>query len=251
MKSLILAAGYATRMYPLTLQTPKSLLPVAGKPVIDYIMPKVEEVREIDMVYLVTNARFYGQFEEWLAAREWSTPVELINDGSTSEENRLGAIGDLNLVLRETGLNDDLLVLAGDNLFEFSLADFAGFFHSKGGSAAVTIREESDPARLRRTGVVQVDADWRVTGFEEKPEEPKSNFGAPAFYAYGRDVLPLVGQYLAEGNNPDAPGNLVAWLHSRRPVYGFLFTEMRYDIGNLESYQEVDRIYSERRARGV
>jgi glucose-1-phosphate thymidylyltransferase len=249
MKCLILAAGYATRMYPLTEHTPKSLLPVAGIPVIDYIMEKVMEVEEIDRVHLVSNARFVGQFRDWLARSKWPKPVEIINDGSTCPENRLGAIGDLALVIQQAGIDDDLLVIAGDNVFEFSLKDFVRFFDQKGRSAAVTLREEKDPAKLRRTGVAEVDPDWRVLSFVEKPKQPKSGYGAPAFYIYGRESLRLVEKYLAEGNNRDAPGHLIAWLHSRRQVYGFLFREARYDIGNMDTYREVDRIYSERTKR--
>jgi len=249
MKGVILAAGYATRMYPLTEHTPKSLLPVAGVPVIDYIMAKIVQVEEIDRVYLISNAKFFEQFRDWLDRRDWPKPIEIINDGSTRNENRRGAIGDLGLAIEEAGIDDDVLVLAGDNLFEFSLCDFVSFFDEKGRSAAVTIREEHDPERLRRVGVAEVDEDWCVLSFTEKPEQPRSNYGSPAFYIYGREVLPMVRQYVDEGNNPDAPGNLIAWLHSRRPVYGFLFREMRYDIGNMETYREVDRIYTERARR--
>ena len=245
MKCIILAAGYATRMYPLTEHTPKSLLPVAGRPVIDYIMEQIETLDEVDVVYVVTNRRFVGQFGDWLAERSWSKRVELIDDGSTCNDDRLGAIGDLDLVIERTGLCDDVLVLAGDNLFEFPLAQFVAFFKEKG-SAAVTIRRQPDPERLRRTGVVEVDDGWRVISFEEKPKNPRSQYAAPAFYIYSKEVLPLVRQYLDEDNNPDAPGNLVAWVHTRRPMYAFLFEEMRYDIGNIETYREVDRIYSER-----
>jgi glucose-1-phosphate thymidylyltransferase len=138
------------------------------------------------------------------------------------------------------------MVIAGDNIFEFSLAEFAVFYEYKGSTAAITIREQNDPVTLRRTGVVEVDDEWRVLSFEEKPERPRSNYACPAFYIYGSDALRLVKDYIQQGNNPDAPGNFVAWLHSRLPVYAYLFHEMRYDIGNMESYHEVDRIYSER-----
>ncbi|MDP6112517.1 MAG: nucleotidyltransferase family protein [Planctomycetota bacterium] len=246
MHALILAAGYATRMYPLTRDTPKSLLPVAGKPVIDYIIPKIEEVEGLTGITLVSNARFHEKFVKWSEGSEGGTPVKIINDGSTDNDSRLGAIGDLNLFLSEQGTDEDLMVIAGDNIFEFSLAEFAVFYEYKGSTAAITIREQNDPVTLRRTGVVEVDDEWRVLSFEEKPERPRSNYACPAFYIYGSDALRLVKDYIQQGNNPDAPGNFVAWLHSRLPVYAYLFHEMRYDIGNMESYHEVDRIYSER-----
>jgi glucose-1-phosphate thymidylyltransferase len=246
MRVLILAAGYATRMYPLTKNTPKSLLPVAGRPVIDYIIPKIEEVEGVSGITIISNARFYDQFVQWSEGNRCELPIDVIDDGSTDNDSRLGAIGDLNLFLTERGTDEDLLVLAGDNIFEFSLADFIVFFGNKGSTAATTIREQNDPARLRRTGVVEVDAEWRVLSFEEKPERPRSNYASPAFYIYGCEALGKVADYIEQGNNPDAPGNFVAWLHTRLPVYAFLFHEMRYDIGNMESYHEVDRIYSER-----
>ncbi|MDA0841171.1 MAG: nucleotidyltransferase family protein [Planctomycetota bacterium] len=246
MRALILAAGYATRMYPLTKDTPKSLLPVAGRPVIDYIIPKIEEVEGVSGITIISNARFYEQFVQWNRICRCKLPIDVINDGSTDNDSRLGAIGDLNLFLSERGTDDELLVLAGDNIFEFSLVDFVDSFQNRGSTAAITIREQNDPARLRRAGVVEVDDEWRVLSFEEKPERPRSNYASPAFYIYGREALSKVSDYIQQGNNPDAPGNFVAWLHTRLPVYAFLFHEMRYDIGNMESYQEVDRIYSER-----
>jgi glucose-1-phosphate thymidylyltransferase len=246
MRVLILAAGYATRMYPLTKDTPKSLLPVAGRPVIDYIIPKIEEVEGVTGITIISNARFYEQFVQWVESSQYHLPIDVINDGSTDNDSRLGAIGDLNLFLSERGTDEDLLVLAGDNIFEFSLADFVDFYEDKGSTAATTIREQNDPERLRRAGVVDVDEEWRVISFEEKPEQPRSNYASPAFYIYGGEALCKVTDYIQQGNNPDAPGSFVAWLHKRLPVYAFLFHEMRYDIGNLQSYHEVDRIYSER-----
>ena len=247
MKCVILAAGYATRMYPLTLNTPKTLLPVAGRPVLDYIIDKVEEVDEVDEVHIVTNQKFFDQFESWRADSNRPIPITLWNDGSTTNDDRLGAIGDLALVIESGGLDDDLLVLSSDNLFEFSLKRFAEFFVEKGMTAVVTVRREPDLEKRRRTGIALVDDDWRILDFEEKPEQPKSEYSSPSFYVYGKSVLPQIAQYLDEGENRDAPGNLIAWLHSRAAVYAFLFEEPRYDIGNLDSYREVERIYSEKK----
>ncbi|MBI2195369.1 MAG: nucleotidyltransferase family protein [Planctomycetes bacterium] len=250
MKCILLAAGYATRLYPLTKHTPKPLLPVAGRPVLDHILDQVETVPEVDAITVVTNAQFFEAFKAWLVRSARSRHIEILNDGTTTPGKRLGAIGDLALVIARARIDDDVLVLAGDNLFEFSLARFVGFFLEKGGTAAVTLRREDDPEKLRRSGVAVLDPQARITLFEEKPAQPRSPYLAPAFYLYGRGVLPLIPRYLEEKNNPDAPGHLVAWLHSRIPVYGFVFEEMRYDIGDLETYRDVDRIYSERAGRG-
>jgi glucose-1-phosphate thymidylyltransferase len=235
-KALILAAGYATRLSPLTDDRPKQLLPVGGKPIVDWIVEKIRDAG-ITEVHLVTNARFAPLF------RDWSTEsgVTIHDDGTTTNETRLGAIGDLQFV----GLDDDLLVIAGDNLFDFSLADFVEFWRAHDGSA-VAVYDVGDRELAKKYGGVAVDGARRITGFVEKPDDPPSTLAATATYVYPRPHARLVDEYLAEGNNPDQPGNFVAWLHTREPVYAYAFEGGWYDIGDREQLLAADNRLRER-----
>lgn len=245
MKCVLLAAGYATRLYPLTLNTPKSLLPVAGRAILDRILEKVDRVPGLDRIVLVSNARFADQFEAFMASRRSLIPYTVLNDGTTDNDNRLGAIADLLFAVDRLGLDEDLMVLAGDNLFDFELSDFSSFFRAKRADC-ITAHRLEDVGELRRTGVAELTADQRVLSFEEKPAEPKSTWAVPPFYLYRRETLPLIREYLAGGGNPDAPGNLVPWLAGRLPVYAFTFEGARYDIGTPESYAEAQRAFAGR-----
>lgn len=231
MKALILAAGYATRLSPLTDDIPKQLLPVGGRPIVDWILDKIRDAG-IDDVHLVTNARFAPLFDEW-AQR---TGVHVHDDGTTSNETRLGAIGDLKFV----NLHDDLLVIAGDNLFDFSLADYVEFWQRKDGASAVAVYDVGDRELARKYGVVAVDGDDRIVDFVEKPDDPPSTLAATAAYLYAREHVSLVDEYLEEGNNPDQPGNFVAWLHRREPVYAYRFSGGWYDIGDHDQLLAAD-----------
>ena len=230
MKALILAAGYATRLRPLTDSIPKQLLPVGGRPIVDWILDRIEET-SADEVHLVTNARFADEFERWAAGRG----VHVHNDGTTSNDDRLGAIGDIEFV----GLDDDLLVIAGDNLFDYSLADYEAYWRERNGSC-VAVLDVKDPELAKKYGIVDVDENDRVTNFVEKPEVPPTTLCATATYLYRRDHARLVPAYLAEGNPPDQPGNLVAWLHKREPVYAYRFRGDWYDIGDSDQLLEAD-----------
>ena len=243
MKALILAAGYATRLYPLTKDKPKSLLEVGGKTILEHILIKIAKVATVDQVYIVTNHRFFEKFQTWVANYRFSKPITVLDDGTTDNENRLGAIADLQFAIGRERLDDDLLVLAGDNLFDFELSDLVAFFEQKR-SDMITTYELGDLGQLRRTGVIEVNADYQVISFEEKPETPKSNLAVPPFYIYCRETLPLIREYLREGQNSDAPGNFIPWLLQKRPVYAYKFHGRRYDIGTVESYREVCRIFT-------
>jgi glucose-1-phosphate thymidylyltransferase len=229
-KALILAAGYATRLRPLTETVPKQLLPVGGRPIVDWILDRLGET-SADEIHLVTNARFAADFERWAEGKN----VVVHNDGTTSNDDRLGAIGDIDFV----GLDDDLLVVAGDNLFDYSLADYEAYWRTKGGSA-VAVHDVGDRELAKKYGIVDVDADGRITAFVEKPEDPPSTLAATATYLYRREHAALVPTYLAEGNPPDQPGNLVAWLHAREPVYAYRFPGEWFDIGDHEQLLEAD-----------
>ena len=190
MKCIVLAAGYATRLYPLTENQPKPLLEVAGKSILDHAMEKIDRVKEIDEVIIVTNDKFAGHFEEWKKAVTYSKILRVVNDGTLTNDTRLGAIGDIQFVIDQLKINDDLMIIAGDNLFEFELADFATFFYNKD-SDCITTYHEANEAQLKRAGVIEIDEESRVLSFEEKPEQPKSSFCVPAFYLYRKDTLPF------------------------------------------------------------
>jgi glucose-1-phosphate thymidylyltransferase len=241
MRAIVLAAGYATRLRPLTDVTPKQLLPIAGRPMIDWVCDRIEAVTSD--IHLVTNARFVRDFEQWAAGRD---DITVHDDGTVSNEDRLGAIGDIAFVLERTGLDDDLLVIAGDNLFDFDLAELAAFADGKGVASAVAVYDCGDLELATHYGVVETDADHRVIGFEEKPSEPRSTLVATAAYLYHRDHVPLVDRYLAENNPPDQPGRLIAWLYPREPVYAYAFPGAWFDIGNPEQLLEADNRWRER-----
>jgi len=241
-KAVILAAGYATRLYPLTLDRPKALLSVGGRPMLDRLLDQLEVVDGLDEVYVVTNSKFAGAFRDWAAGRS-GPAVRIVDDGTIDEESRLGAIGDLDLTIRQARLDDDVLVLAGDNLFSESIAPFPVFALGKGG-AALGVYDVGDLETIRRYAVIELDGDDRVTLLEEKPDEPRSTLAGIALYFYPRSALGLVAEYLAEGNNPDQPGRLVQWLYPRTPVYGWRVPGRWYDVGSKETLAEADRAFS-------
>lgn len=242
MTCIILAAGYATRLYPLTLNVPKPLLPVGGKSILDWLMDDIRESGSVDRYILVSNHLFHRQFREWAGRREES--IAILDDGTTCNEGRLGAVKDLRLAIDTLKEPTDLLVMAGDNLLDHSLSPFLAYGAQKGYSCLMRYWEE-DEDRLRRTGVVEVDGEDRVLSMEEKPEKPKSFWCCPPFYYYCALDLPLVAEAVNSGTcNTDAPGSFIAWLARRRPVYAMKMAGRRYDIGDWESYALVQQIFS-------
>ncbi len=238
MNALVLAAGYATRLRPLTDRTPKQLLPVGGRPILDWIVDALRDVPGLGELHLVTNSRYAPAFDEWARDRG---AVTVHDDGTSSNEDRLGAIGDIGFVLGRSSLaGDDLLVVAGDNLFDFSLAEFVRWWRGKGVASALAVYDVGDRKLARQYGIVELDGDERVIGFLEKPDDPPSTLAATATYLYHRDHLPLVERYLEEGNPRDQPGNLVAWLHPREPVFGYALPGEWYDIGTPDQLLEAD-----------
>ena len=241
MKALILAAGYATRLRPLTSDRAKPLLDVGGRPIVDWILDKITEVKDVDEVHLVTNARFAPDFERWAGRR-----VHVHNDGTTTNEDRLGAIGDIVFVADAEGWDgEDVLVIAGDNLFDFSLSAYVDFWRVTHGSA-IAVYEHPVRELVREYSVVELDGDDRVVGFEEKPESPETNLISIATYIYHRAHFALLRAYLADGNPPDQPGYFIAWLYSRAPVYGYRFSGEWLDIGDHTQLLEADNRYRER-----
>jgi glucose-1-phosphate thymidylyltransferase len=217
------------------------LLPLAERPMLDYLVDRIREVEEIDAIHLVTNSRFAPVFSDWAPP-----DVTVHDDGTASNEDRLGAIGDLAFTIERAGLEgEDLLVVAGDNLVGYPLPELVGFWRDKGGSA-IAVHEVTDAELLKGYGVVELDADGRVVSFEEKPAHPRSSLAATAAYLYRAQDLELLGRYLEEGNPTDAPGNFVAWLHTRAPVYGYCIAGEWHDIGDLGQLLEADNRLRER-----
>ncbi len=246
MKLLILAAGYATRLYPLTETQPKPLLPVAGKPMIEHVLDNLAPIGDIDQVIVVTNAKFASHFQRWAdgyRATKARLNFTIINDGSTDDSNKLGAIGDMHLVLNREKINDDLIVVAGDNLFSQSVEEF-GAFCRKVNAPVLGVYDVGDLEQIKKYNSISIGPDGRITFFEEKPKKPTSTLTGIALYYYPKSVLPLINQYVSEGNNPDQPGRLVQWLYSRAPVYTWQVPGLWFDIGSKENLEEANRIFA-------
>ncbi len=243
MKAIILAAGYGTRLYPLTKDRPKMLLEVAGRPMIDHIVEKLDEVEELDEYYVVTNHRFADQITAWAKNAPTSRPVRVFDDGTTSNEDRLGAIADIRFVLGKAEVLDEHLVVAGDNLFRFSLRDFVDFHRGKGGGGAIALKDMQGSPLISQYSVVSLDEDQRVVSFEEKPPRPSSSLVAICLYIFPADNRSLIDRYLAEGHNPDAPGYYLEWLHTKRDIYGWVFEGIWFDIGDVDSYRKANELW--------
>jgi len=243
-KLVVLAAGYATRLYPLTLDRPKALLPVGGRPMLEHLLDRLGGTPELDGLYLVTNAKFADRFQAWADGYSGPWPVTIVDDGTTDDETRLGAIGDLELVLRREAVDDDVIVVAGDNLFSEPLEEF-GRFGLDRAAPVLAVYDVGSLDEIRKYNAIELDAEGRITFFEEKPEQPTSTLTGIALYFYPRAALPLVRRYVEEGNNPDQPGRLVQWLYPQTPVYTWLVPGIWYDIGSRETLEEADRVFSD------
>lgn len=240
MECLILAAGYATRLYPLTKDTPKPLLEVCGKTILDHLVDDIASSGEVSRFIVVSNHKFADKFNKWAAEKPQN--IVVLDDGTESNETRLGAVADVWFAIDKLGISDDLMVIAGDNVLDFSLSKFIEFF-KKSGTTSVMRYYEKDENRLKRGGVMSIDDDGIITSMEEKPQEPKSNWLCPPFYIYKKDDVKLVKVGLDSGCGKDAPGSFIAWLCGERRVSTLEMPGKRYDIGNLESYNEVQNTY--------
>ena len=239
MKVLILAGGYGTRLYPIIKDTPKPLLEIAGKTLIDHLLESVRGFKDINEIFVVTNEKFHETFKTWAQANK-GLPFRLtiVNDGTTTPENRLGSVGDIEFAIRKQHINDDLLILGGDNLFDYSLDSYLSFAQKNRPQVTIGLFDIGNLAEATKFGVVAMDPKGKVTSFEEKPEKPKSSLIAMCCYYLPTESLPFVGEYLKETQKADKAGDYIRWLVQRKSVYGFKFDGRWYDIGSVESYKE-------------
>lgn len=241
MKAIVLAAGYAERLYPLTKDRPKPLLPIGARPILSHILSKILASNEIDETYVVTNNKFYLQFCDWAKREGFEDHCVIVNDGTLEKDKRLGAIGDIQFVLDIYPVEGDVLILAGDNLFEFCLEDFLNLFKERGSSVACFDVQDKEAAR--RYGVLELDEAGKIIQFLEKPSHPPTSLISTGVYAYTASDLVQVAEYLKVGGNPDQPGHFLKWLSERKDVFGYVIQGRWFDIGDLESYQKADEIY--------
>lgn len=246
MKLIVLAAGYATRLYPLTKNKPKPLLLVAQKPMLEHVLESLKGVTADDEIFVVTNAKFAGHFREWAEdyrKNHFGASITIVDDRSTDDSNKLGAIGDINLVLSDAKIDDDVVVVAGDNLFSESLGGFQDFCRERN-APVLGVYDVGNLEEIKKYNAIETDNDGRITFFEEKPANPKSTLTGIALYYYPKWALPLIQQYVAEGNNPDQPGLLVQWLYPRTPFYVWRVPGIWYDVGSKETLEEANRIFA-------
>ncbi|MBR3107143.1 MAG: NTP transferase domain-containing protein [Clostridia bacterium] len=240
MKCLILAAGYATRLYPLTENFPKPLLKVGEKTILDWLVDDIDTADAVDQYIVISNHRFARHFQDWAESR--SLPITVVDDGTSTNETRLGAVYDIQFAIEKLKLNDDLLVIAGDNVLDFSLTRFIGYAQEKKTSCVMRYYE-ADEKRLTKSGVAELGENDVLIALEEKPAQPKSHWCTPPFYFYMAADAAKIKQAIADGCGTDAPGSLVSWMCRHAALHSMEMPGSRYDIGSLESYERVKEIY--------
>ncbi|MCL2577800.1 MAG: nucleotidyltransferase family protein [Defluviitaleaceae bacterium] len=240
MQAIILAAGYATRMYPLTENTPKALLPLRGKPIIDHIVEQLNNLPDVKNVYVVSNSKFYSHFCEWAKNAPTKIPVAVLDDGTTSNENRRGAVGDVFFAITEKSIDDEIIVIAGDNYFTYDLREQLEVFR-KTGCDTLCGKELNNQEKLKSFGIAVLAPDGKLLDFEEKPQNPKSNIVIYAAYFFRKETAALFEKFLKEGNNPDNIGSFPQWLYKFQDVYTYKMNGDCYDIGTIEMYYEMNK----------
>lgn len=243
MKCIILAAGYATRLYPLTENFPKPLLKVNDKTILDWLIDDIETSNRIDEYIIISNHKFIKYFERWQKKKELDTKITIIDDGTMSNETRKGAVSDISLAIDTLSLNDNLLVIAGDNVLDFSLNKFIDYFEEKQTTCIMRYYEETKE-KIKKSASVRIDENDLVLEMVEKPCEPNSNWCCPPFYIYQKSDVEKVKEALNNGCNPDAPGSFINWLYNKSDIHAMEMPGKRYDIGNIESYNQVNEIYN-------
>ena len=240
MKCLILAAGYATRLYPLTENFPKPLLEVKGKTILDWLVDDIDSIGQVDQYVVVSNHKFFVYFEKWAVGK--SQNINVLDDGTTSNDNRLGAVKDIQFAIEKLNLDDDMLIVAGDNVLDFSLTQFIQYARQKG-TSCIMMYYEPKLHKLQKSGVVVVGEEDRVIDMKEKPREPRSTWCCPPFYFIIKNDIPLIAKGISAGCETDAPGNFMAWLYKQVAVHAMEMPGRRYDIGTLESYEKIKHEY--------
>lgn len=238
MKSIILAAGYATRLYPITENFPKPLLKVGENSILDRLISDLDSIPDITEHIIISNHKFIDHFNEWKKNHVTRKAITVLDDGSTENENRLGAVKDIAFALEQCSIRDEIIVLAGDNILDFSLKEFVNYYHEKK-SACIMRHLEENVEKLRKTGVATIDENEKVILMQEKPAKPESKWAVPPFYIYGNDDIPYIINAVKENKcGVDAPGDFIAWFANQRPVHAWEMSGSRFDIGDLKSLEE-------------
>ena len=248
MKALILAAGYGTRLYPLTKNIPKPLLPIAGTPIIEYIIKKVNTINVIDKIYIITNQKYFMHFQAWRLnySENMENEIEIINDRTTSEHDRLGTIGDIRFAIAEKEIHEDLLIIGGDNIFTSDLTEFVKHSSNKSPMSSVGIFNLHDTIAAKNFGVVELNGESRIVGFQEKPECPRTSFISMCMYFFPKQTLNKFTEYLAMGDHHDAMGHFIKWLSQDSKVCGYLFDGKWFDIGDKRAYSDAQMYFGNR-----
>ncbi len=244
MKAIILAAGYATRLYPLTLNKPKALLTIGKQTILDFVVNEIKTIPDVSEIIIVTNDKFYGQFCDWNNLAASDVKITVLNDNTSDDTNKLGAVGDIQFVIDKMNVDDDILVMASDNIFTFKLIDFYNEFKNKN-KDMILVSQIENKEDLKRMANVVLDEGERVINMVEKPAEPISDIAAFASYFYTKETVPMIKEYLKQGNNPDAPGFFPSWLYKQKDVYAYKFEGECYDIGTPEAYKEIGDMFKE------
>lgn len=243
LNAILLCAGYGTRLYPLTKDKPKPLLSIAGEPLISRLVKNLETIPSLNQIAIVSNARFYQQFVDWKKSYASKNQVTVINDGTTDDKNRLGAIKDLKLGLEKLNQKSDLIVLAGDNLFDLDLSVFTSFSESKRPAATVGVYDVKDRTLAQKYGLIKTDSSGKITAFLEKPKVPPTTLASMGIYYFPKDTLRFIDRYLQANQNSDAPGFYISWLIGQTDVYAFQFNGTWFDIGDSNSYYKADEFF--------
>jgi len=240
MKCIILAAGYATRLYPLTLDQPKPLLPVAGKPIIEHILDKIDKLEDIEEVLIITNNKFFDNFRNWKRNYSFSKPIKILNDKTNSDDDKLGAVGDIGYALEEENVEEDILIIAGDNLFKFDLINFIDFYKEKKHSVIALYDVKDKNIAAKKLGVVEINDNNKIIDLEEKPENPKTTLVSTACYILTKESINELKKSIKEGNKPDNIGDFLSQLIKNKEVYGLVHKEEWIDIGSKEQLKKAD-----------
>ncbi len=246
MIAIILAAGYGTRLYPLTLNKPKALLEVGKRTILSRLADDIEKIGACGKTFIVTNEKFYKNFSDWSGKNSYSFDTETLNDGTKENETRLGAIGDIDFTLKKIKKNEDLLITGSDNLFEFHLKDFYDFAVSKKPASSMVLFDVKDKKLAKNYGICALDKDSRIVDFLEKPQDPPSTLAATALYFVPKEKVGMIHDYMKTGLSKDAPGNLMKWLAEKDRLYGYVTTEKWYDIGDKVSLDKADKELTEK-----